>query len=569
MTIAQRHRARMMALIVAGAGVGVAGADAPIGGYTVGDVVTEYNRLAHHPDPISINIGVGQDANLCKHYQGLCRYDAADGTPYFFISRSGHHGSAACFIAQCSFDCSDDPGELLVARLGSRPRHGERLRSNLLSPDQSFGSTPPPAEDVVVTSIVFDGTGGFPGWMHLGGMQLVDDVLVIPMEREWQGSSDIGSLLFLDVSAPASPVVVNEVIFPERMGVVAITRDPSFGHYLIAFTGGDSQTINWYETIGTDLKDPMLQLVYVDTWNVGGTADPNVIDRWEKWQTMNFVRQTDGTLFMAMTDNTDPEDDDDGKHWSRLFRVTRNVNNFDFVYEAEQKLKLDDPRMGNAAAAGGFHVTPSGQLILYTGEHDNGGPDDCIRCGEVRSYNVSTTGVDPSSDTWIELYNDDTGWNDNANPDKSLMLDLIDVASENWWDLDDEDGWGDEPDSLRFRAPAGQQVLLFKDQNLNGAVLRLTGDGSVQSISRLDDYGFGDSIHSVFAGMLTTPPGTLLNVYLPILTQFRASLNYQGQMGVTLTSGTYLILSELAGPTGDAWVIRPAPNSTVEITTFP
>lgn len=544
-------------------------ASAPPGGYTVDDVVGQYNLLAHHPDPLAIDIGVGQDATLCKHYQAISRYNGPDGTPYFFLTRAGHHGSVACATPACGFDCSDDPAELIVARMGSRPKHGERMRSNILSPFKSMKDTPPPGEDVVMTSIVFDGTGGWPGWTHAGGIQIVDNVLVVTLEKEYQGDSDIGSLLFLDIRQPLDPQIITEIEFDQNIGVLGLTRDPGTGKYLMVFSGGDTQTLDWYETAGTDLLDPNLSLVYLDTWNLNDAdVSASVSAYWEKWQNLNFIRQSDGTLFMGTADNTDPEDDSDSAHWSRLFEVTRSGNSFNFIYRAQQKLKLDDPRTGNAAASTGFYVSPSGQLILYTGEHDNKGPDDSIRCGEIRSINVSTSGTDPSSHLWIEFYKEDTGWFDNGSPSSSLMLDDIDVSWENWFDLDDENGWGDDPHAVRYRAPAGQQILFYKDQNLSGAMLRRTANGSVQWISDLDSVGFGGAIHSVFAGTFAVRLGETISNRLQVLQAYTTIVQYQGDLGLSIYPGVYLerLLEVQQGKSvliraasGSEAVIRPLP----------
>ncbi|MDF1808787.1 MAG: hypothetical protein P1U42_03735 [Phycisphaerales bacterium] len=509
----------------------------PAGGYTVDNVINEFVSLAHHPDPISINLGVGQDSTLCKHYQGVVRHYGLDGTPYLIISRSGQR--ASCVF--CGFDCSDDPAELVFARLGTRPKHGERMRSNILNPDLSFKDTTPSSLDFIETSMVFNGTGNQTAWMHAGGMQLVDDILIVPMERSYPNDSETGSLVLIDVIDPSNPQVINEFFLPYQAGVFGITKDPISDLYIIAVSGGDTKTIRWYETNSSDLFDPALDLILKDIWHVDDADVPSTVkDNWEKWQTLNFIRQTDGRLFMGTTDNTDPEDDNDGAHLAGLFEVNRSGDSFNLFYWTERKLKLDDPRTGNAAASGGYYVSPSGQLILYTTEHQNNGPNGSVRAGELRSVNVSSVdGRDPSSDTWIELYNDESGWNDSS-PDKSFMLDKFDYGLENWLDLDKEDGWGDEADSIRYRAPLGHDIWLFKDQNLNGQAFRLVGTGQVESISKLDDIGFGDSIHSIFAGVLEVQFGSAVFSSVTVLSSVSNALAYQGRLELVTVPGIWL-----------------------------
>ncbi|MFK7760426.1 MAG: hypothetical protein AB8C13_10845 [Phycisphaerales bacterium] len=541
----------------------------PPGGFTVDDVVSQFITLAHHPDPISVNQGVGQDATLCKHYQGVVRHYGLDGTPYLIISRSGQRASCAF----CGFDCSDDPAEIVFAKLSSRPKHGERMRSNILDKNSSFKDTAPPLSDTIETSMVFNGQNGLTAWMHAGGMQLVDDVLVIPMERSWPSDSNTGSLVLIDVFDPQNPTVINEFFLPYKAGVFAMTKDPVTGKYIFAVSGGDTTVVQWYETTSDDLHDPNLQIISLDTWTVNDSDVPaNVRDNWEKWQTINFIRQTDGQLFLGTTDNTSFGDDDDGSHLAGMFRVTRSGDNFNMAYVFERKLKLDDPRTGNGAASGGYYVSPSGQLILYTTEHDNKGPSDSIRCGELRSYNVSTASTgyqDPSNDSWIELYNDEKGWDDDS-PDKSLMLDKIDYGLENWLDLDDEDGWGDEPDSLRYRMPAGHQILLFEDQNFNGNFLRLAGTGSIRSITKLDDFNFGDKIHSVFMGAYEVPTGTSVFFGTSNIIALTNAWGYSGRLELVTGPGAWIDPNSSTvgwgnpGP-GKQVLIRAQPNKTTLI----
>lgn len=512
----------------------------PPGGYTVDDVVLQFGNLAHHPDPISVGRGAGQDSSLCKHYQGIARYDLWDGTPYLIMSRSGQRASCAF----CGFDCSDDPGELIIARMDSRPKHGERLRSNIHNPNQDFKDTPAPSSDEVVTSLIFDGTDGLPAWMHLGGIQIVDDVLVIPMERTYPQDSETGSLVFLELLDPENPFVLSEFHLNYRVGVVAITRDPASGKYLIVASGGDTQTLAWYESVGTDLRDPNLSFSLLDVWNVNDfDVAQTTSDAWEKWQTFGFIRQSDGGLFLGTTDNTSAFDDEDDSNVASLFHISRVGNAFSLQFIDTKKLKLDDPRTGNAAASGGYHVTPTGQLILYMGEHQSSGPDESIRCGELRSIDVSSSGTDPSGNKWIEFYNDNTGW-DSDSPDKSMIFDRVDFGREDWVDLDREDGWGDEPDSLRFFAPVGEEILLFVDQGWSGQGFRLVGTGTVDEISVLDDISFGDQIHSVFAGDYPLPVGLPVDVGLvnlqTIVNAYAFEHSVDSELGLVLEPGAWV-----------------------------
>ena len=157
------------------------------------DVVGQFNALSVRPDPMGWDIGKYQqdetmpDPSLCRHYEGIARVDAADGTPYFFFSRSGLN---AGIPVVCSGP--HEPGNLVVVRMGSREKHDERLRSNRLLKGRDFSDTPPDPEcvddyphcllDVGVKHIDFNGTGGWPHYGHPESMQTVGEILVLGVD---------------------------------------------------------------------------------------------------------------------------------------------------------------------------------------------------------------------------------------------------------------------------------------------------------------------------------------------------------------------------------------------------
>jgi hypothetical protein len=175
---------------------------------------------------------------------------------------------------------------------------------------------------------------------------------------------------------------------------------------------------------------------------------------------------------------------------------------------SEKHLYLNDPDMGSLDAASGIYVSPSGQLILYTGPHDNEGFDDSVEMGEFRNidvYSHYTTAYDTMC-PWVELYEDEHGWIDSS-PDRSLMLDFQDRYDESWWNLDQEN-FGDEADSLRWYLAPGQILELFQNPNYGTPVGEIVGHGGVGWIDILDDWGsFGDNIDSVRIYPFADPGG--------------------------------------------------------------
>jgi len=231
--------------------------------YWVTDLVTQFSQINSHGEPLGARRGVGVDGvRLCKHYQSVVRLPGA-GRPYFYFLRSGN-ATGTCE------DQGDDPGELLVVRMDSRDTDGERLRSNKLQSGSRFDDTPPSALDRGIKSILLDGgsidTNGtiWPGWCHPGGSQIVDDVLVVPVEHRFLPNDDAdGGFLLIDVSTPNDPTLIKEFDLNEKIGVMAATRDPISGKYLFLLTGGSfngASKVRFIMSTTTDLRDPAVAL---------------------------------------------------------------------------------------------------------------------------------------------------------------------------------------------------------------------------------------------------------------------------------------------------------------------
>jgi hypothetical protein len=115
------------------------------------------NALAVRPEALGFYRGGSPDATSCKHYQGIVRVEAADGTPYFIVTRSGNVpdiseeplSGSYCTVTELG---ENNPGNLLIVKMESRDKNGERLRSNRLQRDTDIADTAPPLGDTTVTN---------------------------------------------------------------------------------------------------------------------------------------------------------------------------------------------------------------------------------------------------------------------------------------------------------------------------------------------------------------------------------------------------------------------------------
>ncbi len=511
----------------------------------VPDVIGQFNDLSVRPDPLGFYRSPSPDPSLCKHYQGIVRVAAADGTPYFIVTRSGvvpHEG--VCHTGE------DDPGNLLVVRMGSRDNNGERLRSNRLERNTDISDTAPPAEDTTVNFFTYDGTvEGFPDYGHPGGMQVVDDVLVVALESPYDGGPD-ALFVFYDISDPEHPEFLS-AFDPEEEGVksgsAGITPLAN-GHYLLVVTGEHNETVWFYESLSpdgtldgppTDLTSPMLDWVLKDEWQPdAGSDDADYLGHdWpgggllnSRHQTLQFLREGDinGALYLAGARGIagHPFADD----IMDLYRVDFIDDQIRLKHVSSQVMSshptLDGPlalpgnNVANFAAASAFYVSPSGELLFYGTEHDNDGPNESVKAGEWRHRDMVRPGsptlrpsvklfgpyeVPEGGDTvltglaqspitraWIQLFS-----GTNFSP-RSLVVDFSDWSKDSYDNFKDLDGsifdthfgFSDEPSSWRWFAPWGCSIRAndddFGDGDFPGEHTRtLFGTGEPESDANL------------------------------------------------------------------------------------
>lgn len=423
----------------------------------VPNVPEQFRALTQFADPLGFHISTTPNPSMCRHYQAITRVDGADGTPFFLVTRSGNTPDIPVLPDELA--CDDSPGEtrnghLVVFRMGSRDKHGERLRSNRLRKGVHVNNTQPPAEDVA--TIFFTVVGGDPDdpdpakrpglvlghgegpgpvqrvYQHPGGMQLVGKMLAIANEAPKRptitlpgsppGSPPIQvpdptydvaphptAILFFDVSDPEDPAFRSQFApmdgpadDPDSKPLkgadgLGVTPLPN-GLYLMAVKGGfeDEDPIFFYRSTIGDLSSPDLEWEFV-----AETTVPEVED---SHQTLQFLREgsIEGDLYMAGARGT-PNPFASDRDRIDLFHVNCITKNcapgegveVTFRYHGQRISPFPSTggtRLANLAAATGFHVTPSGELIFYATEHDNDGPNETVKAGEWRHRNMVREG---------------------------------------------------------------------------------------------------------------------------------------------------------------------------------
>jgi len=535
----------------------------------VPEVEAQFNALARRPDAMGFELN-GPDPSQCRHMQGIVRIDGPDGTPYLLVSRSGKDTGFACLPGVGS-----SRANVYIVRMGSRDTHGERMRSNRLRRNAETTDTPPDSRDKVVATLLFDGSSTWPHYSHPGGMQQVGDVVALALE-DGQDGQPATKILFIDVSDPESPTMLDNSFSPAGLtqaGVVGITpcgtnREGltcATGHYLMLVTGGDNDELRFYESSGNDLKSSTLTWNRIYTWK----KDELVGGEWpEKHQTLHFIREgtLGGKLFLAgarpagftaegffADDFIDLfEVDFVGSRVQLTHRSTRHM----VSHPTGEGLRASDGdvmwggRLASFAAASGFHVTPSGELLLYATEHDNDGPEGSngrgsVKFGEWRHIDMfradsparrpslvtvesvtldegsavplTATAGAPVARPWIEFFEKAS----TPSADRFVAVEQPDVDKDNFDDfakldrgfLLDPIRFNDLAASWRWFAPAGCAIRAnekaFGADGFPGPATRtLIGDGTARVDSDLNDVatdsGGGDMYRVVSSAQFST-----------------------------------------------------------------
>lgn len=500
------------------------------------DVEGQFASLAVRPEALAFRIGGAPEPTQCKHYQGLAR-STGTGTPYLFLSWSGNAPSPDL----CG-DSSDDPGALLVVRLGTRGTNGERMRSNRLLRGVDIADTIPAAVDANIRTILLNGAGGWPAYGHPGGMQMIGDVLVLALETRYDDTLPENQIVFIDVSDPEDPDIISGVdvgFGPDfSAGLVGLTsvltETDECCRYVMIVTGKENKQVRLYRSTTTDLalgwefltsrSESQIESCLGADWHTG-TGDAH--------QMLNFVRQGSqtGPLYLIGGRNTTPFPS--GDDMIDLYRV-----NMDVYGNPEECLLThlrsthvtSHPVVGggdsaNFGAASGTYISPSGELIVYSAEYENDGPSDgernIVRFGEWRhedmvrsgsptlrpttrvdgpytvdegsSVNVTGSGGPATTKAWLQLFEDDNlgaSVPPLGNKDDWLVADYEDWNKDDFDDFREED-YSDDAGSWRWFAPVGCTMRAndddFGDGNFPGQFTRtLHGTGMVEEAPDLD-----------------------------------------------------------------------------------
>jgi hypothetical protein len=458
----------------------------------------------------------------------------------------------------------------------NRLKKGVDLADTFSDPDCVGDAYPECLTDFAVAHRRFSGADGWPLYGHPESMQTLGNILVVgvdtPLEEDWDrdtnappmrvlflNAADPENLTILSQFVPSDPAYTDDATREINGGIVAITPQDG-GKYLLMITGASrsaspfpvfNEKIWFFESDGTDLTKPM-KWSLLDTWESDSGCDlvfdplgneigceprlsPDEQYLEQNWpvfkgmehQMFNFIRQghINGTLYVAGA-----RGGIDLKLGIRigddildLYRVDRVGNEFKLKLVSNKK-KDSHPNAqstfltageSNFAAASGFYVSPSGELLFYATAHENNGPGAITTVGEWRhrdmvrpgsptvlpgvsilppagrfevpegdSTVLAGLGEQPATKAWLQLYSDDTF------SGRYVVIDFPDWGKDNFDNFKDLDGsvldlhfgFSDEASSARWFAPYGTSIRAndhdFGDGDFPGATRVFAGSGA-------------------------------------------------------------------------------------------
>mmetsp|Transcript_104678 Transcript_104678/g.265740 ORF Transcript_104678/g.265740 Transcript_104678/m.265740 type:complete len:469 (+) Transcript_104678:56-1462(+) len=337
---------------------------------------------------LQVNIGhahiVGMDKGhmpYSDHFQSVQR---AQGTNTIYLSASNGEQGA---------------GLLVVAELGSRPAAGA-MGSNMAEQKR------PPAQDAIKQVIAVDQV-----YQHAGGMDSFENILAIGVEpacevsaRVSGGCKTAGRVHFYDTTDPLNPKELPYTV--ERSGItagtVSLTRQDD-GKFLLVVGGTDAAQLDFYISQTTSLLNGNPGFQKVLSWTSKSLlVDAGSDSDYGAYQTMNFVQQTDGSLFLVGLFRSM---NGLGSDYADLFKVDSNSHGISLTKKSSIKLKCE-PSTCNFQAAAGLYIASPDTLLVYASDWEPHWEDGSLFINEFRPKFVGVGGqcerITPGSCGWSD-----------------------------------------------------------------------------------------------------------------------------------------------------------------------
>ncbi len=393
------------------------------------------------------------------HFQGIQRSRTGK---YFFLSGA---------------ELKEHTSQLFVVRMNTRPADGP-WGSNI-----RFDKKPRRGDRLLAMYKLNKGL------YHAGGISLMGDVLMIPIEDR-----EKSEVHFYDVSDPNAPKHFQEFISRGKTvgkaTAVALCRLAN-DHYLCGVLAGDPRRIDFYMSRDTDFRNGFRPMRKTWLWTdlvPARSRDP-------RYQSINFLFSDSGELFMVGTESAllAPFENADR---ADLFSVVPDAATLGPAPSLKKPTitMLSTRRFHtgedyhNLAAGGGIHIDRAdSRLFVYGAFHWRISKQ--IRFGELaEDLAANAPGITQLSDGWVDLF-DEVGFKGR----RLSIYGAFDSEITNYGKIRVRDkSFGDRVSSVRFQLPVGETYRLFTREGFrsetNTAPFDLAGTGDVVQHADLDAW---------------------------------------------------------------------------------
>lgn len=452
----------------------------------------EFNRISEQSDFLAAN-----DGDLFKNrrefrYTHVNREGINEARNHFQGIQRLRKGK---YIVISGGDVTEPVSHLFVIRMNTRREKGP-MGSNLLF------SIIPDASDEVVKIIPLDKE-----YWHAGGLSLLGDILVIPLESDKKSK-----IIFLHMLEPENPELLNcKIDRPDipKAGAAALAKLTN-GKYICAIWWEEAKKkpggrIDFYVSRSENIQDGFEK-------KPGGSENESKAVTWKydyldsvkerdpKYQAINFIEPADKEaengvtrLFMVGTENTAAAAPiQAGKDLADFFEVLIPNDMFSSENKSPILRKIETRQFFsknreyyNLDAAGGIYIDPDEGLYLYAGYHWR--VFNTIRFAEFRSQpDPAEHVIDNIENSWIDLFEEPKFGGARLSilrKKESSIRDYSKIFVQGG-------GFDKKASSVRYQIPPGYVYRLYKNKSFVGQspgkdFIDLEGTGKVEEIEDL------------------------------------------------------------------------------------
>jgi hypothetical protein len=196
------------------------------------------------------------------------------------------------YVVIAGANVNEPMSNLFVVKMGSRKENGD-WASNIVNNGK------PPPEDTMVKKLNLDST-----MWHVGGLSMLGDILAVPI---YGGKPLQGKIRFYDMRNPEQPQKLGvEIDRPGRKAyAAALTRLPNDYFLAAVLAGRDDlpRRLDFYLSKSKNILEGFDHRII--TWLAANVqARPGQDTNFSDFQSINFIRQSDGRLYLVGFHNT-------------------------------------------------------------------------------------------------------------------------------------------------------------------------------------------------------------------------------------------------------------------------